>query len=214
MRGVNPSRQSRGLIVAVSVIGAGLIHLAAVRSHIGSPAAVASFIGIGLVQILLGASFLFSGAERLKRVVLVGVGGLATGAWMVSRTWGLPAVSGHTGPESVGAADVAAVVLQLVSVLFVVLPARTPQAHPRITGALLALPVLAVSAVASVSLLSVPPHSHAPPRVQPPRAAYVGGSTLIQRSLPAPATTSPTAPAETPAEADHVDAPGAPAHSH
>lgn len=74
----------------MSVIGAGLIHLAAVRSHIGSPAAVASFVGTGLVQILLGASFLFSGAARLKRFVLLGVGGLATGAWLVSDLSRLP----------------------------------------------------------------------------------------------------------------------------
>ena len=199
-------------MVALSVIGAAVIHLAAVRSHLGSPAAVASFVGIGLVQILLGASYLFSGAERLKRFVLVGTGSLATGAWLVSRTWGLPALSGHTGAEAVGAADAAAVVLQVVSVLFALLPVRNPGPHPRIRAALATIPAFAVGAIASASLLSVPPHSHehgpeSGPR--PPRAAYVDGATLIKRSRPVPvttaATTTPTA---------HLDAPGAPAHSH
>ena len=213
---MNPSIKTRGLIVALSVIGAGVIHLAAVRSHIGSPAAVASFVGIGLVQILLGASFLFAGADRLKRIVLVGVGGLAIVGWLVSRTWGLPAVGGHTGPESVGAADVAAAALQVMAVVLVLMPVRTPRTDrpTQISSAWMALPVLAVSAVASLSLLSVPPHGHAPHDTQP-RAAYVGGATLIKRSVPVPAM-DPT-PVSTPspdAAAGHEDAPGAPAHGH
>ena len=186
--------------------------MAAVRSHIGSPAAVASFIGIGMVQLLLGAAFLFSGAPRLKRIALVGVGSLATLAWVISRTWGLPAVSGHTGPESVGPADLAAVVLQVISVVFALLPSGAPRAYPRFTGAVTTLSVLTVSAVASVSLLSVPPHSHAPQSGVPTRrAAYIDQATLTKRSVPVPVSATSPAP---PAMEDHVDGPGAPAHSH
>lgn len=205
---MNPRRTTRGLIVAVSVIGAGLIHLAAIRSHLGSPAAVASFTGIGMVQILLGASLLHPGGTRQKRLAVVGLGVLTIGAWFISRTWGLPALSGHEGREAVGAADLAAVALQLASILLVVVPVRasgTPSG--RIAGALMVLPVAAVSAIASVSLLSVPPHAHepdSPPSAQ--RAVYINGP-LVKRLVPVAATPPSTV-------SDHAEAPGAPAHSH
>lgn len=198
------------MLVAFSVIGAGLIHLAAIRTHLGSPIAVASFTGIGLVQILVGASLLQAGALRLKRIAVLGVGGLAVLAWLVSRAWGLPAVSGHAGPEPVGAADLAAAGLQLISLVLVLLPERAALSNPRrtLTGALVSLPVLAVSAMASFSLLSVPDHGHAPHApVETRRAAYTPGTKFMKRAVPAPPTSGAPEPG-------HQDAPGANAHSH
>lgn len=211
MGGVNPPRSTRGLVVALSVIGAGVIHLAAIRSHIGSPAAVASFTGIGLIQILLGASLLQPGALRTKRLAVIGVAAVALGAWAVSRMWGLPAVSGHAGPEAVGPVDLAAVALQLVSLLLVSLPVRAPQpsGQRRTVGALMTLPIVAVSVVASFSLLSVPPHGHghpAAPAAEARVASHVEGSPLVKRAVPVPAVA--------PAASSHVDAAGAPAHGH
>ena len=207
MWGVNPSRSTCLLIVAFSMIGTGLIHLAAVRSHIAAPAAVASFTGLGLAQILIGSSLLQPGAPRVKRTAVVIVGTAALGAWLVSRTVGLPAVSGHAGPEAVGASDLVAVALQLISIALILLPARDTWTSPR-ARFLTAFPLAMVSAFASLSLLSVAPHGHGPdahPRT--PQVASVSGGLLVKRSVPVPATTPTTV-------SDHVDAPGAPAHSH
>ena len=208
--GVNPPKSPRGLLVALSLIGAGLIHLAAIRSHVGSPMAIASFTGIGLVQILLGASLLQAGAERLKQIAVVGVGALAVATWFVSRTWGLPAISGHAGPERFGVADVAAAGMQLVSLVLILLPQRAKSSSPRrrITTAFVALPVLAVSALASFSLLSVPTHGHAHLSPIEVRAAvYTPGRALTKRAVPVPPVSGPV---ESKSD-DHADAP---AHSH
>lgn len=218
---MNPPRSTRSLLVALSVIGAGLIHLAAIRTHLGSPMAVASFTGIGLVQILIGASLLQPGALRLKRFAVVGVGVLAVGAWLVSRTWGLPVVSGHSGPEPLGLADVAAATLQLASLLLVLLPDRATATGPhRVRGALMALPVVAVSALASLSLLSVPSHgdAHSEP-VNPRSASHTPSGPLTKRAVPIPPTREQAeaeaeAQAEAKAEPEHDDPAGAPAHGH
>lgn len=207
---MNPRRSTRGLLVALSVMGAGLIHLAAIRSHLGSPAAVASFTGIGMIQLLLGASLLQPGSFRVKRAAVLGVGVLAVGAWLISRTWGLPAVSGHAEPEAVQPTDLAAVALQLMSLVLILLPVRSPQVHQsrRFTPTLSALPVVAVTALASIALLAVPPHGHtpgSPVRARP--AAFVTGGTLVKRAVPLPAAPAPAADG-------HVDAPSTAPHSH
>ncbi|HUR49268.1 MAG TPA: hypothetical protein VMY88_07070 [Acidimicrobiales bacterium] len=205
---MDPSRSTRALLVALSVIGAGLIHLAAIRSHLGSPVAVASFTGIGLVQVLVGASLLQGGPDRMKRAAVVGVGTLAVATWLISRTWGLPAVSGHSGAETVGPADLAAAVLQLIGVAVILLPDRSPRPESagRLRSGLVALPVITVSAIASVSLMAVPPHAHEPQRDVRP-AAYESGQPLVKRAVPIPGS----APEP---HAGHTDAPGAAPHSH
>ena len=190
-------------------MGAGVIHVAAVRSHLGSTAAVVSFIGVGAAQILLGGSWLLSGGLRAKRISVAAVGSAAVLAWLISRVWGLPAISGHVGAERVGAGDLAAALLQLVALLLVLRPPNLSPSpsRPRFAGVAMVLPVLAVSALASASLLTVPPHSHEPETsVAAVRSAPGAAPTLVKRAVPAP---SPE-----PAATDHVDAPGTPAHSH
>lgn len=197
------------MLVAFSVIGAGLIHLSAIRSHLGSPVAVAAFTGTGLVQLLVGSSFLTGGLDRLKRAALVGVGTLAIAAWFISRTWGLPAMTGNSGAEAVGAADLAAAVLQLIGLAVILLPARSaPAKSPgRLSGALIAVPVMAVSAIASLSLILVPPHAEGPADHDVRPAAYRSGRTLVKREVAVPPTTVP-------AGTDHAGAPSGAAPSH
>lgn len=192
------------------MMGAGVIHVAAVRSHLGSAPAVASFIGVGAAQILLGGSWLLSGDTRAKRISVSAVGAGAVLAWLISRIWGLPAISGHIGAERVGAGDLAAAALQLVALLLILRPGTfsPAAARTRFAGVAMALPIVAVSAVASASLLAVPQHSHEP--TTSVAAVRTSGSSvtpaLVKRAVPRPIST--------PAPADHVDAPGAPSHSH
>ena len=206
---MSPRRSTRGLLAALSMMGAGLIHLAAIRSHLGSPTAVASFTGIGIIQILLGASLLQPGNLRFKRAVVVGVGVLTLGAWLVSRTWGLPAMSGHIGAEPVRAADLAAASLELTSLALILLPTRSPRKHVShpITRAMTALPIIAVTAFVSLSLLSVSAHSHVPATTGARPAEYVTERKLVKRPVPLPAKSAP-------ALESHVDEPGTSAHSH
>src|SRR5688572_17803635 len=69
---------------------AGVIHLGMVPSHWGS--SVAEGIGFALtgwVQIVLAVMLLASPSRALLRVTML-VNVFAIGAWMISRTWGLP----------------------------------------------------------------------------------------------------------------------------
>jgi len=177
------------------VIGAGVIHLAAVRSHLGSPAAVASFTGVGLIQILVGASLLQPSGLRLKRVAVVSVGAISVLAWLVSRTLGLPAMSGHAGREPVGLGDGAAIGLQLVALALVLLPVRdrSPNRRRPLPNSLMAMPVVAVSVIASLSLLSVPAHTGAPsPSVSALQVSHAIPRELTKRAVPVPAKASST----------------------
>ena len=117
--------RSRDTAAGLSLLGAGIIHFAAVGTHQEAPVAVASFAGIGLAQMLVGAGWLTAVPLRLMRIASAAVTVPVLLVWLVSRTVGLPAWSGHhVGPESVGLGDGMVVALQLAALALALLPAR------------------------------------------------------------------------------------------
>ena len=126
---------SRGTAVGLSLLGAGIIHLAAVRTHREAPLAAATFVGIGLAQMLVGAGWLTAAPFRHLRFAAAAVTVPALLFWLASRTVGLPAWTGqHTGPEVAGLGDVIAVALQLAALGRALVPVRSPNTAPRTAG--------------------------------------------------------------------------------
>lgn len=106
------------VLASASTAAAGIIHLAVVREH----AAEALWLGVGfalvgLVQLASSISLL---VKRSRRVALVicSFQFLLIFGWVMSRTVGLPLVAGGWTRELPGLADIAATVLETVSILF------------------------------------------------------------------------------------------------
>lgn len=103
-------------LAAVSTAVAGIIHLAVVREH----AAEALWLGVGfalvgLVQLAL-VYLLLKGSRKAVPLICFFQTAVIFG-WALSRTVGLPLVAGGWTRELPGFADVAATVLEAVSVL-------------------------------------------------------------------------------------------------
>src|SRR5262245_10623800 len=116
----------RAIRAAVFMLGAGAIHLAVMPQHFqGYPPSGAFFLLSGLAQVGLAAALFFS-TQRL--IAIVGAAGnLAIVAlWAVSRTIGLPIGDDPWHPETVGVADAAATILELMAAANLVRLARRP----------------------------------------------------------------------------------------
>ena len=98
-----------------ALLGAGLIHLAVVREHAGiSPLHGAFFVAAGGLQVLWAVMTMARTTAPLPRVVGAVQLGLVA-MWAVSRTTGLPVAPAPWTREAVGAADLLAVLLELVA---------------------------------------------------------------------------------------------------
>jgi len=105
----------RAIRAAVFMLGAGAIHLTVMPQHLQEyPPFGAFFLLSALAQVGLAAAVLFS-TQRLTAIVGA-VGNLAIVAlWVVSRTVGLPIGDDPWHPETVGTADAAATILELLA---------------------------------------------------------------------------------------------------
>lgn len=174
---------------AVLSLGAGVVHVAAMFSHLQESAALAVAFGVvAVLQLALGGRLL---VRRPPSRRLLGAGALlqlaAVVAWGLSRTMGLP--FGGEGVEAVMLPDVVAVVLQLGAVIVLALAALEPvAARPRIPKHALAVAVATATlamGVTSVAVAGLADGHHTD--------GHADGHA---------------------ADADHVDDPSAPAHSH
>ena len=150
---LDPFADLRVVVVVASLIGAALIHLAVAPEHLTEwPLAGGFFMLLGLAE--LGAAGLV--VLRPSKVALVGVGLLSVlplVLWAVSRTRGMPVGPEAGIPEVVGFADVAACVLEIVTLTAVVLalrPARRP--GPAAVPTSIALALTSVLAVTTLGL--------------------------------------------------------------
>lgn len=145
------SRQAspRATAVGLSLLGAGIIHLAAVGTHREAPTAVASFVGIGLAQMLVGGAWLSGAVPRNLRFGAAAVTIPALLFWLASRIFGLPAWTGHhAGPEAAGLGDLIAVALQVAALGLALLPIRSRNTEPRAAGHLALVVFVALLTVA------------------------------------------------------------------
>lgn len=135
-------------LAAVASAAAGLVHAAAAGTHAGDRA-LAVLLAVFAVAQVAWAAVAALHASRAVAAAGVALNGVALGAWVASRTTGLPVIDALREAEDVGAQDLAAAVLALAAVLgagaALVVPRR------------LALPpVLAALGVAVLVLPAVP----------------------------------------------------------
>lgn len=135
-------------LAAVASAAAGLVHAAAAGTHAGDRTLAVLFAVFAVAQVAWAAIAALH-ASRAVAAAGLALNGVALGAWVASRTTGLPVIDALRGAEDVGAQDLAAAVLALAAVLgagaALVVPRR------------LALPpVLAALGVAVLVLPAVP----------------------------------------------------------
>jgi hypothetical protein len=99
------------VLAGALTVGAGLVHASAAGTHSDNSTMVVHMAVTAVVQVSIG----MIGASRPSRpvlAVLVGVNVLASGAWILSRTTGLPVIDSLGQVESVGLQDLTAMVLE------------------------------------------------------------------------------------------------------
>ena len=138
-QGTIPGRASRGRrwevvradrradlswVMAVSLLGAAVIHLAVMPEHLEEWPLAAAFFGL-LSMVELGAAVLVR--ARPSRVVVAATGLLSVlplALWALSRTRGLPFGPEPGAPEAAGFADIAACILELLTLAACLLASR------------------------------------------------------------------------------------------
>jgi len=143
----------RAIPTAIFTLGAGAIHLTVMPQHFQEyrPFGV-FFLLAGLAQVSLAAALLFSTGRRMA--ILGAAGNLAIVAlWVVSRTVGLPLGDDPWHPETVGVADAAVTILELMAAWNLIRLARRPwgpgpaRTRVRIRSALALVPGLLLTIV-------------------------------------------------------------------
>lgn len=138
------------MLPATLVGGAALVHAAAAGTHAADPALVRLFAATSVVQAVV-AGFLLARPCRRSLLVTAGLGVLTSGAWLVSRTYGLPVID----TEDVGLQDGVAAGLALTSAAVAFAAAGLPSLRT-----LAASPALAALAVVPAVFGVAAPHEH------------------------------------------------------
>jgi hypothetical protein len=157
--GVGASRWA----LAALLVGAGAVHVAMAPSHFGeSTAEGLGFLAAGWLQIGLGGAVLVRLSRRVWSATIA-VSAVTVGAWVVSRTTGLP-FGAHSGQaESVTIVDGVTVVMEgAAAVLVTALLIGLPRGVRRFRSDRLALgAVVAVVALVSMALAAPEARDHA-----------------------------------------------------
>jgi hypothetical protein len=150
-------------VLVAGLVGGAAIHAAVVPEHLEEWAAAGSFFVLLVLAELVVAGWLCFGARVPALLAAAAVSGGPLLVWLWSRSSGLPFGPEPGAPEPVGMADIAASLLEVLTlVLAVVLlrrvmhegRARTPERSPAPNGARLAL--VAVVAVTAIGLAGTP----------------------------------------------------------
>lgn len=158
------------ILVALALAGSAVIHAAVVPEHVVQWRAAGLFFVLLTVLQLLAADLVLT---RPGRVVWVGVAALSAGPlllWLCSRTVGLPFGPGAGDAEAVGLADLAAGLLELVSLAAAVAQVRArawtgrepATAHVRGLAVLAAVAVTAIGVGSGLGLYDGAPGHGAP----------------------------------------------------
>ena len=141
-------------MMSASLLGAALIHLAVAPEHLTEwPLAGAFFVVLAIVE--LGAARMVGVRRSQGLVALVGLLSLVPLVlWLVSRTRGIPLGPEPGAPEAVGFADLAACVLELVTLVTCLLVLRSGAwlRRPAATPHTVALGLTALLAVTTLGL--------------------------------------------------------------
>ena len=157
-----PEVRSGLLAVAATLsVAAGVIHLVMVPSHSGE--SLAEGIGFALAGWfqLVSAAVLFTRRDRALVIPIGVANALFIGAWVWSRTLGIP-LGEHAGhPESAGFVDMTTVAFEAALVLTCIILAVRPAGERTRGGGLTAVLVMGIAALATAAIASPSARDHA-----------------------------------------------------
>ena len=119
----------RRAVASVTLLGAGVVHAIVVPQHLHEWVAAGVFFVILAVVEAIGAAVVWSDRMIGSRLVVNGLVAVTAGTialWAVSRTVGLPFGPDPGMPEAVGAWDIAATTMELITLVALLWPARVP----------------------------------------------------------------------------------------
>jgi hypothetical protein len=146
-------------VVALSLLGAAVIHAVQVPSHLEEwRAAGITFVVLAAGQAALGL-VLAVRADRRLFLLAQGVSLATIGLWLVSRTGGLPIGPEPGEPEPVGRADLTATVLEVATVLAAILLRRARRATAAHRPGAVAVVAMAAGLAAAVTWYGLQPTS-------------------------------------------------------
>jgi hypothetical protein len=143
-------------LLVVGLVGSAVIHVAVVPEHLTEWAAAGSFFVLLTLAELAAAAWLVWGIARpsaLFAAAVVSAGPLLL--WLWSRTTGLPFGPEPGAPEAVGVADVAACLLEVVTLVLAVALIRGWMSARRADPSSTHLPRLALVALVAVTALGL-----------------------------------------------------------
>ena len=188
-----PARAAARLVLAAAAAGAGLIHFAVAPAHLAEyrPLGIA-FVVAGVLQLLWAAGLLRRDSVRLLRVGAAG-SLVFVGAYLVSRTVGLPFGPAAMQAEPLGTADLVCCGLEVVTALGALALSSSPRLLVRPlragTVAVTAALLLGVTGGTGVALAAPPAHQHQHGHEGPSveQAPVEQGPPAAARTEPAPA---------------------------
>jgi len=152
-------RISAAQVGGLASIGAGAVHAAAAGIHAEHPSLSRLFVGIAAAQLALGLALLLRRGPALLALATAAVSGGAVAAWAVTRVTGISFVGGLEQSEAPQFADTVCATLGAIAVVGALLALRRTSA--RVAGGLgVALPSVAIGAVAVAAMFSAATHVH------------------------------------------------------
>ncbi len=142
------------ILTGFGLLGAAAIHGTAAVSHTGSTTYVVLFVVASVVQTIVGLAALVRWSRAIRVAVVVSSIAV-TGAWLISRTVGLPG----SDIESVGLGDALAVAMQLTATVLAVFVPALSVVRPQPMKAIVSSASVAV-ALGALALPATLKHGH------------------------------------------------------
>ncbi len=145
---------------ALASIGAGAVHAAAAGIHAEHVTLSRLFVAVAALQLGAGLALLLRREWRLVAAGTALVNAGAVAAWATTRITGISWIGGLEQSEAPQFADTVCAALGAIAVIGALLAVRRPAAVPALRGLGVALPSVAISAVAVAAMFSAATHVH------------------------------------------------------
>ena len=145
---------------ALASIGAGAVHAAAAGIHAEHATLSRLFVAVAALQLGAGLALLLRREWRLVAAGTALVNAGAVAAWATTRITGISWIGGLEQSEAPQFADTVCAALGAIAVIGALLAVRRPAAVPALRGLGVALPSVAISAVAVAAMFSAATHVH------------------------------------------------------
>jgi hypothetical protein len=153
------ARISTAQVGGLASIGAGAVHAAAAGIHAEHPSLSRLFVAVAAAQLAFGLALLLRRDWRLVAAGTALVNAGAVGAWITTRITGISWIDGLEQSERPQFADTVCAALGVIAVVGACLAVRRAAA-PAARGLGVALPSMAIGAVAVAAMFSAATHVH------------------------------------------------------